>query len=229
MKTIAVISAHGQSLAAFKRHQKFWAHHDDVMVVSPENDPLLPIQFPTWKNVGVGMAEHNGRESIKRFQWIMGHLQDRTDWDWCVMHEYDSFFLEHRLPEYPGFYGVLWQNKESPGYMAPIYANPPWTFDRDSLLQMTAVAERYKGIFENGEADRYWSALAYLSRVPILPYGPPGFSRGTIGPKDIPALRGAIYGGAYAIHGVKQEWVLKAVEQFWDERPKIVPRGTIQP
>lgn len=216
MNTITVVSAHGQGIAAFERHLKYWK--GDVLVVSPTDDP---VEFPDGDVIKCGLAQHNGRESWKRFQIIISYLQNDT-WDWCVMHEYDSFCLDPKLPEHPGFYGNLWENRESPKYMAPRYANPPWTFDRESFLRMAAVAARYPGIYENGEADRYWSALAFIAGVPILPYDPPGFSRGLIDEKKktIQALRKAIYAGAYAIHGVKSKWALAAVEEFWDQRPK---------
>lgn len=219
MRTITVISAHGQGIAAFKRHAKFWQHYDQKIIVSPENDELPWQEWPAWHRFTCGNAEHNGRESWKRFQSIMSALKS-TVWDWCVMHEYDSFCLDPKLPEHPGFYGVLWENKESPKFMASRYANPPWTFDRESFVRMASIAETYPGIYENGEADRYWSALAQMASVPILAYDPPGFSRGTIDERSIKALRKAIHGGAYAIHGVKSEWALRAVEEFWEGRLK---------
>lgn len=224
MNTITVVSAHGQGMAAYQRHFQYWdadGTGNGLIVISPENDPVLCTQGYRCETVWHGKAEHNGRESWKRFQRIIESLKDRN-WDWCVMHEYDSFCLDPKLPEHPGFYGNLWENRESPKYMAPRYANPPWTFDHDSFDKMAAVAAKYPGIYENGEADRYWSALAFMANVPILPYDPPGFSRGLIDEKKktIQALRKAIYAGAYAIHGVKSKWALAAVEEFWDQRPK---------
>lgn len=208
MKIITVINAHGQASDAFKMNEKYWKQQDgDRLVICPENDPIEGA-------IQCGYAQHNGHESWKRFQVIIRELQT-WEWDWCIMHEYDSICLNTSLPEYPGFYGNVWMNKEGAKFMAQRYANPPWTFDRgtfDMIIMRTSVYRR--SVFENGEADRYWSALAMLSGVPILDYTPKGFSRGTIAEADIVDLRKSIHEGAYAIHGVKHPWVLSEIDRF---------------
>jgi hypothetical protein len=61
------------------------------------------------------------------------------------------------------------------------------------------------------------AALAYLGGVPLLSFRPKGFSAGTITTEHISQIRTLIYEGGYVFHGVKQAWVLNAIEQFWDE------------
>lgn len=210
MNLITVVNAHGQGYPSYARHIAYWvkcARDGEMLTVCPVDDPI--------ENAAIveGFAQHNGRESWKRFQRIFKELEARS-WDWCVMHEFDSFCLDARLPEHRGFYGNVFLNKEMPKFMAPRYANPPWTFDRMTFTRMKATADRYQGLYENGEADRYFSALAMLSGAPILDYEPKGFSRGTIAESDMSELRKAIHEGAYAIHGVKSAWALQEVERF---------------
>lgn len=212
--------AHGNGIAAFRRHEKYWKGHlTDTLIVCPENDPV-DVEGTVLK---VGSAMHNGRGSIERIKAVFSHLYNGDHWDKCIIYEYDSFCLNARewnVAKFKGFYGNVKKNKESPRMMAPRYANPPWTFDGDTFRKMAQVMGNYPDLYEDGEADRYLSALAMLANVPIFDYSPKGFSRGTINTKksDIEDMKRAIYCGATMIHGVKQEWVLRAAEQFYDEK-----------
>lgn len=219
MKNLVVVMAHGNGIAAFRRHEGYWKkHHEKILVVCPENDPVES----SYETVKVGEAMHNGRGSIERIKYLFSWLHDTDCWDKCIIYEYDSFCLDPikwNERRFRGFYGNVKKNKESPRMMAPRYANPPWTFDGDSFRKMAQVMGNYPDLYEDGEADRYLSALAMLANVPIFDYSPKGFSRGTINTKksDIEDMKTAIYCGATMIHGVKQEWVLRAAEQFYDE------------
>lgn len=213
MKLRVIVIAHETGIAAFKRHEKFWLKHgESPLVITPEGADLKTKHDV----IGIHGAQRHGRESSKRLKRMFDQLAFDT-WDRCVIYEYDSFTLNGKLPSSAGFYGIVFPNVESPKFMAPRYANPPWCFDRESFEAMNAVRLKYPALYEDGEADRWLSALAFLANVPIFDYEPPGFSRGVIGCEDIPALKKAIYDGTVALHGVKQEWVLKAVEQFYDE------------
>ncbi len=213
MLQIAVI-AHGQGIAAFNRHRKYWeAFKAPILVVDPVNDPV----DTDLERLTVANAEHNGHQSIVRLKALFDVLHYKT-WDHCFIYEYDSFSLCSSMPGTTGFYGNLYANKESPKFTAPIYANPPWFFDRASFEGMRHYATTFPALFEQGEADRWLSALAYLCGIPIFDYTPKGFSRGTIDETHISKLRTAIKEEKCVhIHGVKQKWVLAAVEQFYDE------------
>lgn len=214
MSLQVVVIAHGNGVAAFRRHEKFWLALDaPLLVVVPENDPVQTKH----ELLKVAGAERNGHESIRRLNAMFEHLKQRN-WDSCVIYEYDSFSLEPKLPCKPGLYGIVFHNAESPKFMAPRYANPPWFFDRGTFELLFAKARQYYGLHEEGEADRWISALAFLAGVPLFDYSPRGFSRGTIGQGDIPALEHAIKTQrAMHFHGVKQDWMLHAIEQFYDE------------
>lgn len=231
MSLQVVVIAHGQGVAAFKRHEKFWLRHGTpLLVVCPEDD----VVETTHRTFKACKAERAGMEAITRLGYLFQELHD-SPWEQCVIYEYDSFSLDCRLPTHAGLWGNVMMNAESPKFMASRYANPPWCFDRRSFEKMNEVANHYGGLYEEGEADRWISALAELAGVPLFDYSPRGFSRGTISQqrKDINKMRVAIYQGATMIHGVKQEWVLKAAEQFYDERnlpgsKEIAARGKIK-
>jgi hypothetical protein len=214
MSLQVVVIAHGNGIAAFKRHEKYWlAHRAPVLVLCPEDDPI-----DCQDCLAVGKATRAGMDSIYRLNALFRSLDCRS-WERCVIYEYDSFSLDGKLPEGRGFWGNIKPNMESPKMMAARYANPPWCFDRESFDAMNEVRKQFD-LYEEGEADRWLSAHAELAGIPILNYSPNGFSRGTISQqkKDINKLRVAIYQGATMIHGIKQEWVLRAAEQFYDER-----------
>lgn len=216
MSLQVVIIAHGNGIAAFKRHEKFWLMHDvPLLVCCPENDPVET----THEKLVIGKAEHGGAQAALRLQGLMVEL-NRRQWNRCIIYEYDSFLLAPKLPQHRGFYGICFGNAESPKYSAPIYANPPWYFDRDSFEAMKAKSEAYPGFVEGGYADRYFSGLAYLAGVPVSDFEPPGYSRGLIQAEHLTEVENAIkQHHCYAFHGIKQEWVLRAIEQFWDEKP----------
>ncbi len=210
---LTVIIAHGNGRAAFNRHEKYWRIlKSPMLVVSPVNDPLES----DCENLFACEAEHSGSQASQRLIYLMKVLSDRN-WNRCILFEYDSFLIEPRLPEGPGLHGVLFSNSEAPKFQAPVYANPPWYFDRWTFENMMATAERYPKLTEGGVADRYFSALCHFAGMPLFPFDPPGYSRGTICHEDVTTLRQAIKQGAYAFHGIKSAWVLTAIEQFWDE------------
>lgn len=209
-----VIIAHGNGQAAFDRHLGYWLKHmAEMLICSPEDDPVKTHL----RVLPVAGAQHNGMQALVRLMALLHALESR-DWNICRIYEYDSFDLNPTIVEERGFFGVPRANVESPKFTAPVYANPPWTFDRASFEEMLGKARAYPSLSEAGEADRWLSALAYLAGVPILPYDPPGFSQGTIGAGDIENLRTAIYMGTTVLHGIKHAWTQRAAEQFYDER-----------
>lgn len=214
MNLQVVIIAHGNGIAAFSRHEKFWlAHKAPILVCCPEDDPIESGH----ETIRSGLAQHSGPDSISRLRFLFGVLAEKK-WDKCLIYEYDSFSLEPKIPDGNGLFGNVFNNAEAPKFMAPRYVNPPWCVDRGSFNLMNSKAIDYPSIYEVGESDRWVSALAFLSGVPILDYDPPGFSSGTIESKHFPNLEHAIKKlGAIHIHGVKQEWVLRAIQQFYQE------------
>jgi hypothetical protein len=214
MSLLVVIIAHEHGIAAFRRHEKFWlAHKAPLLVVAPEGDDLKTRH----EVLAVRGAQQHGTETVQRLHILFDSLAKRS-WSQCMIYEYDSFSLDGALPAGRGFYGVICRNDESPKFMAPRYANPPWCFDRMSFDEMNQKRLAFPALYEDGEGDRWLSALAFLANIPILHYNPSGFTRGTIQSQDLPEIEKAIYKGTRMIHGVKFEWLLGAIEQFYDQR-----------
>lgn len=214
------IIAHGNGLAAFRRHKPLWAAHDAAtLVVVPEDDPIDQSESP-WPVIHVAKAQHNGPESKIRLQWILEYLAS-LELPRYVIYEYDSFCLSPKIHLQRGFAGNVKANKYPERFLAPRYANPPWVLDYGSLVAMLKASRRWPDLVEEGEADRYLSALAWLGNVPVLPHAPPGYSDGCITEYEITYLRKAIYGGSTMIHGIKQEWTWRAALQFYDEKPRV--------
>lgn len=213
MSLQVVVITHDDGIAAFQRHEKYWKAFDSpILVVTPKGSKGKYDH----ETLAIGKAGRACGDSIVRLQALFDNLSNRN-WDRCVIYEYDSFSIKAELTSDPGLFGIVFRNDQSPQFMAPRYANPPWSFDRPSFDRMREKAASYR-FNEYGEADRWISALAFLAGVPILDYQPLGFSRNTISAADIPSLMDAIkQRGATQFHGVKQEWVLRAIEQFYDE------------
>jgi hypothetical protein len=212
MNLQVVVIAHGNGIAAFNRHEKFWeAHKAPILVVCPENDPVKCKH----EVVKLYEAQHSGPHALARLTALMEMLSQRP-WDKCIIYEYDSFLLEPKIPEGKGFHSILFAEPHT-RFLAPRYGNPPWCFDRHSFGCMIDKMRDYPSIEEEGFADRFFSALAYLGGVPLLSFRPKGFSAGTITTEHISQIRTLIYEGGYVFHGVKQAWVLNAIEQFWEE------------
>jgi len=208
-----VIIGHGRSLDVFERHEKFWLQHNcPLLVICPENDQL-ECRHETLKLFAAG---HSGANALARLKAVMDYLESKT-WDFCVMYEYDSFALKPDFPKSKGFYGILFENKD-PGFLAPIYANPPWYFDRHSFDLMIAKMREFPAIIERGFADRFFSALVYLSGIPMFHYNPPGFSAGTIMEAHMEYIRCEINNGTHIFHGVKDQKTLEAIKNLHANR-----------
>lgn len=215
------IIAHGNGIAAFRRHLPLWKdHHPDVgLVLCPTNDTIPQTESP-WPVVTVELAAHHGPPALIRLRWLLEHLADQSSISHYIIHEYDSFCLYPDFRYQSGLVGNLFRNRDPEDFIAPRYPNPPWTLDRRSLLLMLRASRKWPDVTEDGYADRYFAALAHLANVPILSHQPLGFARATITEDNISELRKAIYAGATMIHGIKQKWTLEAALQFFDERPR---------
>lgn len=213
------VIAHGNGIAAFRRHKPLWeAHKPDLgLVLCPENDPVAQEESP-WPVVRMAQAEHNGTESWKRLRWLLEYLARQENASHFLIYEYDSFSLSPVVQYRTGLIGNVFANQYPERFMAVRYANPPLMLDRGSVVALYRASVRCPDVIEEGECDRYLAALATLAGVPVLNFTPKGFSRGCIREEDIGALRESIYAGATMLHGIKQKWTLEAALQFYDER-----------
>jgi hypothetical protein len=200
------ILAHGKAAEVFNRHISLWTRLKPhiAFVISPFNDPLLNCP---WPQARVGQAGHACDGSILRLMTMLQRLAN-IDTDYHIICEYDSFLLEPPVFRH-GLTGTVFANR-SERFSAPRYVNPPWMIDHQSTLRMRETAMQLPDLYEGGFADRYLSALAMISGVPILDWMPPGFSRATIKtPSELRLMRNAIkFGHARTIHGIKHKTTL---------------------
>lgn len=214
MSIQVVVITHENGIAAFRRHEKFWKAFDaPILVLNPKDDRTKY----THEKLSIGSSQRNGHDSITRLQSLFDSLS-KSNWERCVIYEYDSFSLSCELPDGPGLFGIVFKDSECPKFISHRYVNPPWCFDRPTFDRLLLKSKDFPNIYEDGEADRWISALAFLAGVPIFDYSPPGFSRGTICSGDVSHLMHAVKEQrSIHFHGVKQDWVLRAIEQFYDE------------
>lgn len=213
------ILAHGKASDVFRRHIPLWKAHnsDDILVFCPEDDRIEQSISP-WPVSSFGKSEHNGREQWKRLRFWLQHLS-LLDFSHFLIYEYDSFCLKSAAPSPSprGLIGNLALNLDPVRFISSRYALPPWLIDQASLRRMQEASDYWPDIFEEGEPDRYFSALADLAAVPILPHRPAGYAEGTIKPEHFPALKQAIQAGATMIHGVKHHWSLATVQALYED------------
>lgn len=210
MKTQIVVSSYAGAAPVFDALKPYWlAHKSPILVGSPENDKHLT----EFENVYLEASSHHGPSSTRRMRRLFKLLGER-EWDNCIIFEYDSFFLKPFTQIHRGFHAILFENQESPKYMAPRYGLPPWSFDRLSFDKMLQVMNDFPSIYENGYDDRFICALAFLANIPVLSYDPPGYASDTLKPHHLDDLKKHVQSGTTAIHGVKQEWMLRAIESF---------------
>lgn len=221
MKFDVTIIAHGRAEETMIRHLRLWeAHGVPLWFVCPENDELGGEIGH--KITPLGEAHHNGPGSIVRLKHILFELETR-DSEYHVIYEYDSFCLGGVIPFQSGFSGNLYCNDHPSRFQAPAYPNPPWVFDHMACKIMAETARMWPDIYEEGEADRFFAALTYLSGVPLRAFNPLGYSNATITERDIPKLRRRIKEGGVMIHGVKNQWTLAACQEFYADRPQNKP------
>ena len=208
---LITIHAHRDGQAAFERNLAHWEMLGyDILILCPEDAPVETKH----EVISCAKAEHHGWGSKERMVFWMEKVK-RRNYNHFLLAEYDCLFLGDKLPEFGrGFYGILFHNAESPKYMADRYANPPWIIDSTSLNAMHNKAWEFPAVWEMGHQDRYLSAIAQLAGIPILPYDPPGFSRGTVGTEDLGQLCAAIICGTEMIHGIKDEFIYQKAVEF---------------
>lgn len=205
--TVAVI-AHGKAQATFDRHLPLWeAHGAPVMVFCPNNDPIKTRHV----RHSCGEAAHHGIEANRRLRYIIRTLA-AVDSEFFLIYEYDSFCLDPQPTLQKGWSGVLAPTECLASWIAYRYSTPPWMVDKESLELMAEQAVRYPAIVEKGYADRWFAAMAQTMGVPILGYEPGGFSNDTILPSQIPDMEKFITAGTTMFHGVKEEWMLKLIQ-----------------
>lgn len=233
-EVLVTVMAHGVYAAqsAFERHLPFWRSLGYPMqVVTPED---CPVETGLTRLM-IGKASHHGVQANGRFREML-RLLSLTDYEWFVIHEYDSINLCREIPETifktPGLWANVFGN-DDPHFKAKQYFHPPLIMDMGTLKALVKAVDmkssthritphldplpsegRGNGLSDGAEGgfwDRWLGVAAELAGVRVNAYGPMGYSKNTIEEGDWTEARRAVERGAMFLHGVKTEETLEAI------------------
>lgn len=219
MRVATTIFTFGGGRQITGRHLPIWRKHSDsVLLVFPEDDPC-EIQ-------GVDTIRHEvsnkfGLPCLKRQLFGMQESL-RYDADYYVFTEYDGFMLKRPEPR-KGVQANLFPDHGS-DYRAEYFAHFPWIFQAEVLREFCDRATLEP--FENGFVDRWLAAQLTKLKLPVcnLQESGEGYSRNSIESRgETRELLGKIRDGAYALHGIKDEFLLYKVLEAASQE-ELLPR-----
>lgn len=210
--TLCIVLGFGKQQATFDRHLPLWTRHGfDMLIGCPSDDPLdgrgFPVRF-------TGQSSYAGDKSVERLKNVLRAVAGGGFLN-AIIFEYDSICLIDKPEIKAGFHGIFEANEDRWNYVAPCYLNAPWTIDAESAWKMLETAESYPDLTEGGQDDRYLSALAWFSGVPLIGHKEGGFARNTIASADWPLMIDKVQQGAKWVHGIKTEDTLTLLRQAW--------------
>lgn len=214
---LITVLAHSEASETVARHIPIWLSLEwPIQICVPiEDRDLMPQKYDCRNAIrvfGIGAKGQGGTMAIaNRVKSLFSDLAKVEYASHHVILEYDSFFLKPPLLR-NGVSGVLFPNAEAPKFTAHLYPNPPWIIDATSLREMSIWFNRFSDICELGHMDRLIPAAADGCGIPLLPYEPYGYSRGTIDlDLDFVTLATSIENGAFAFHGVKDKTTMQFI------------------
>lgn len=214
MKTHISIMAHGEARETFKRHFGFWHKQvngvdEDMLIWFPDRKAF---EVPGIQIQAVGKPEHAGNVAIKRFRYILEHMNS-LNYDRYIFHEYDSLSLEPLGDDFnPDVAGNFFEDKieNMGGFRSPIFPHPPLSFSKKGLNKIVSEI-RHMPELEGGFWDRWLGLAAHRSGVhwhSFLQNGT-GFAHNTVEPEHFHSLKEAVAAGAVHLHGIKSPEALK--------------------
>lgn len=213
MKTLLTVMAHADAQHIFDRHFQYWNtgdHH--VMVMCPQ-DSMVRSFVPV---LGIGTKCHHGPASIARFRRLL-HFLCETDYDWFIIHEYDSIELPTRNgvlhyadpdKHWHRIYSNLF-TADQPQFKGHHFLHPPLSMSKGVLKRIAQEGCHVGDDAEQSFWDRWLGLVCEQAGVEMKGYDDNGFSRNTIEQHDIPAAVAARRAGATMFHGVKSGEVLR--------------------
>lgn len=216
MKTLLTIMAHAEAQATFDRHLPYWqlqSEKDYIMAMCPQ-DSVVRTDLSV---LAIGGKCHHGPASIMRFRKLL-HFLTKTNFDWHIIHEYDSISLPHpSIVNYvkpDSHFLTIYSNlftADQPEFKGHHFLHPPLSMSVEVLREIVNQSAFVPDEAEQGFWDRWLGYVCELAGVNMKGYGDAGFSRNTIEPHDMAAAVAARKAGAVMFHGVKSEQVLKAL------------------
>lgn len=227
MNNLVIVLAHNQAL--FDQHLPYWEKHQcPILVIHPVDKPIKTAH----ERAAVGQSCHQGLGTLHRLKFF---FERRVMFVGSLfIYEDDSICLDVNQSYYSaGFFGNVFRDidgleggLERTRFTSPIYSNPPWVVDWNSLSRMREKFESYS-LWEEGSQDRVLAAYAHLAGVPILNHRPRGYSRGTIDWNLHEwEVKRAIAEGGVMIHGIKTPEILARIEHVYENRQTLKQIGT---
>lgn len=208
--TLCIVLGFGKRQDVFDRHLPLWERHGfDMVIGCPSDDPL---DARGHDRVFTGLSSYTGIEAVKRLRYVLSKYNNQWESNHLLIFEYDSICLLDKPQMSAGFHGIFQANQDPWHFVTPCYLNCPWIIDSLSATKMSMTAEEYPDLTEQGQDDRYLSALAWFSGVPLIGHKEGGFARNTIQPGDYLAMTEAIKGGVKWIHGIKDGQTLEVIK-----------------
>lgn len=217
MRHLLTIMAHRGAQPAIDLHMPLWrAHGADIIIFCPEDSPVK--MEPGVCVLAMGKAEHHGPESIRRFRFLLNHLEQQQGYDSFSIFEYDSFCLAGHIQNYmpikPGIAGHRFgDNQPNRGFKGEQYFHPPLLLWKMSLEYINRAAMKVDDYAEQSYWDRWLGYVVELAGIPVHDFlkAGEGFSRNTIEPPEIVKAVEAQKAGAVFFHGVKTKECLEAI------------------
>lgn len=209
-----IIMAHsGPGVAErIEDHMPFWkAHGARMILTSPYNSR---VNIPSTDCVPIGLAEHHGQNSIRRFRETLA-CAARIGSEWTMVNEYDSFCstpeISAQIMNTPGLWCNRFTNdKKDARFTAEFFCHPPLLMDKRSLFAILGASEVLEDYAQGGFWDRWIAKAADLSGVDVHGYCAAGFAMNTIEESNLPAAREAAKAGAVFWHGIKSRNAFEA-------------------
>lgn len=227
-----------QSYAGVKdiaeRHLASWKKTSDkVIIISPEDSPFV---LDGVECLHMGKQGKTGVDSLERAIKVLRYAAT-LDYDLFVFNEYDSILFK-RAKYRDGIQCNVFYDPEAVNrFGVADFFHSPVIFNKARLVEFAEKVE----ISTHGEwmGDRWLSYQIKRTGIPVFDLQGlnEGFSRNTIDPHDMEALKAAVGRGAYAIHGIKEwycfhylstlEWEDNLVCCYWDNLESMPDGGAL--
>ncbi len=217
MKILSLVMTHPGGMEAYARHRHLWEHHKSHVITYATAGTKGTIG----ETIYFGSEQHHGLASLDRFRYLMrtlANLCDERGYEYVLISEYDSFCLE---PGIPGFmmtdclWGNLFHERPNTKFVSTVYLHPPLFSSAKIVRRIADGCDKHAGISCDGFWDRWLGHVCQSEQIPMIGFGPMGFSTNTIDDSNIDSAVEAVIDGAIMIHGVKDAKALKAITEAY--------------
>jgi len=211
-----MVLAHGGAVETVKRHLPIWkAHHDQVIICSPSDDPcFLPNQWGFINGKSSRYATDTNRrtrEAIRLASELRPHTLTFCEYD-ALLWDWPSSSLTMMGPD--GVMGSMFIS-DDPKFKGKFYVHSPIIFGPKAIAPVLKAMDQLPDDAELGFGDRYFGLAIETAGIPVVDghkYGL-SYSQNHIEAKHIAEACHAIKNGAVFTHGVKDGPTLAKLAQ----------------